>query len=127
VKGLVWIDFADPEAEFRRVYMGAYHLSPVEQFELEANMIDGVKFSQHSGCVRLHGEMFKYFAWQECVGNLCWNSYGFERQVGKRLLTVMRANRWHCTHGATRWFNWFNREQTGTKIFGGTSSNEPIE
>lgn len=80
-----------------------------DYIELEADNWGGYAFTDSGSWIRLHRRKFEVIGSKEWFGNWCWNAYGFKRSVGVRLIMMLRASgRWRCTHGPSRWYDWFN-------------------
>ena len=84
----------------------------IGDIEIESvNWLDGYRFSELDGAIRLHRRIFKIVASKEWIGNWCWNRYWLERSEAKRFILMLRdSGHWQCTHGPSRWYDWFNRE-----------------
>jgi hypothetical protein len=80
-----------------------------DYIELEADNWGGYAFTDSGSWIRLHRRKFEVIGSKEWFGNWCWNAYGFKRSVGVNLIMMLRASgRWRCTHGPSRWYDWFN-------------------
>jgi hypothetical protein len=56
---------------------------------------------------------FPFLQSKDWIGNWCWNGYALPRDEAKKLLRHLReSGRWRCTHGPTRWYDWFNMERS---------------
>lgn len=83
-----------------------------DYIELEADNWNGYAFTDRGAWIRLHRHKFQLLGSKEWVGNWCWNAYVFNRDVGVKLIMMLRASsRWRCTHGPSRWYDWFNARQ----------------
>jgi len=81
--------------------------------EIEADSLEGYAFAEVKGGIRLHRKIFRTVGFKIWSGNWCWNSYLMERAEAKRFITTLRSSpRWRCTSGPSRWYEWFNREET---------------
>jgi len=80
--------------------------------EIESdNWINGYRFTDLGNAIRLHRRIFKVVASKDWIGNWCWNRYWLERREAKRFVLMLRdSGHWRCTHGPSRWYDWFNRE-----------------
>lgn len=94
-----------------RTHMITYNFNDKEYVELEADNWEGYAFTEIEGGIRLHRNIFSVVASKAWIGNWCWNRYKLPRPQAKKLIATLRdSGRWRCTHGPTRWFDWFNRE-----------------
>lgn len=84
----------------------------IDDIELESdNWLDGYRFTEIDGAIRLHRRVFKIVASKDWIGNWCWNRYWMERAEAKRFLHMLRdSGHWRCTTGPSRWYEWFNRD-----------------
>jgi len=111
VKNFVAIDFAcnDPDSG---LFAGRASAITYGDAEIEAQNIDGFKFTWLDGAIRIHREVFAIEGCSEWVGNWCWNRFIFRRDVAKKLLFTLRANGWRVTCGPSLLYSWFNRSNS---------------
>lgn len=105
------IDFAcnDPD---NGLFAGKAMMATYGDIELEAPRWHGYAFTAGEGFIRIHRRNFKVVGAKDWFGNWCWNRYAMPRAEAKRLLATLRKNGWRCTCGPSRFYDWFNREQS---------------
>lgn len=113
MKRTAWFDVAcnDPDNGMfaGRTHAVTYRLWDGSYCELEADNWGGYAFKDTGDAIRLNRKSFCFEGSRDWVGNWCWNGYALTRQEAKKFLRHLKATgRWHCTHGPTRWYDWFN-------------------
>ena len=116
MKRAVYFDIAcnDPDngSFVGKAHMISYQIGPLEHIKLEADDWRGYKFTDAGEWIRIHRQKFKVIGGKEWVGNWCWNRFKMERSEAKLFIKTLReSDRWRCTHGPTRWFEWFNNRE----------------
>ena len=119
MKSLVQIDFAcnDPDnGAFAYEVAGIqYKFADGEYAEIEPVIWGTYRFTDRatSGHIRIHRRKYRYQRMKDWYGNWCWNAYWLPRNEAKRLLKDLRdSGRWRCTCAPTRFYDWFNRENS---------------
>ena len=126
MKALAQIDFAcnDPDnGDFNgEVVAIQYQIDQSDHAEIEPIVAGGYPFGLNSGydarhgrCdwLCLHGSQYRFDYHRDWNGNWCWNAYWLPRNEAKRLLKDLRdSGRWRCTCAPTRFYDWFNRENS---------------
>lgn len=112
MKSTAWFDIAcnDPDnGSFAGKTNAIQYRVGNDLIELEADTWDGYKFTDASGWIRIHRRKFEIIGGKDWVGNWCWNGFKMERSEAKRFLGALKTSGcWRCTHGPSRWFDWFN-------------------
>ena len=80
-----------------------------ELMDLELDCMDGVKFTELDGAIRIHRKTFKALGTTYWCGNWCWNAYQLPWAEYRRLIRTLAANGWKCTSGIVRWSDAYDR------------------